>query len=107
MTTDAREGQAAAAATPNDGPPTVPVRDFPWMRVPTQRGVRPAIGPQGLRIGDIDQGSYGYVPDHWPYRNDHPRGAFPGNTTGLEASYTLYEKDEVWSENAAELYEDA
>jgi hypothetical protein len=54
------------------------------MRVPTQRGMRPEIGPRGLRIKDIDQGSYAYVPDHWPYKNDLPRGAFPGSQPGLE-----------------------
>ncbi|MHB8574224.1 MAG: hypothetical protein ACYDCQ_02735 [Dehalococcoidia bacterium] len=84
-----------------------PARDFPWMRVPTQRGLKPKIGPRGLRISDIDQGAYGVVPDHWPYKNDHPRGAWPSGVVGLEASYSLYEKAEVWSENAADLYEDA
>jgi hypothetical protein len=103
MTTDARNAPAAEAA----GAPEAPVRDFPWMRVPTQRGMRPEIGPQGLRIRDIDQGSYSYVPDRWPYRNDLPRGAWPSPGFGLEASYSLFDKDEVWSENAADLYEDA
>jgi len=97
---------AAAGGTP-EAPPPRPAPDFSWMRVGTQRNMRPAIGPQGLRLRDIDQGSYGYVPDHWPYRNDHPRGASPGNLAGLEAGYSLYEKWEVWSENAADLYEDA
>ncbi len=101
MTTDESAQQPAAAAAEKPAP------DFPWMRVPTQRGMKPEIGPRGLRIKDVDQGSYGYVPDHWPYKNDLPRGAFPGTQPGLEASYSLYEKTDVWSENAADLYEDA
>ncbi len=84
-----------------------PERDFAWMRVPTQRGMKPAIGPQGLRLRDIDQGSYAYVPDRWPHKTDMPRGAFPSGQTFLEASYSLYDKCDVWSENAADLYEDA
>ena len=71
------------------------------MRVPTQRGMKPAIGPQGLRLRDIDQGSYAYVPDRWPYKTDMPRGAFPASGAFLEASYSLYDKCDVWSENAA------
>lgn len=101
MTTDAAKQQAEMPA------PEQPVRDYPWMRVPTQRNMKPQIGPRGLRIKDIDQGSYAYVPDHWPYKNDLPRGAFPGPHAGLEASYSLYDKADVWSENAADLYEDA
>jgi hypothetical protein len=102
MTTPAQAAPAANAPAPEK-----PVPDFPWMRVPTQRPAKPPIGPQGLRIRDIDQGAYGYVPDHWPYKNDMPRGAFPSGVTTLEASYSLYEKADVWSENAADLYEDA
>lgn len=102
MTTPAQEAPAANAPAAEK-----PVPDFPWMRVPTQRPAKPAIGPQGLRIRDIDQGSYGYVPDVWPYKNDMPRGAFPSGVPTLEASYSLYEKADVWSENAADLYEDA
>lgn len=99
VTTQSSNEQAAPAQQPE--------RDFSWMRVPTQRGMKPAIGPQGLRLRDIDQGSYAYVPDHWPYKTDMPRGAFPSNQTFLEASYSLYDKCDVWSENAADLYEDA
>src|SRR5690348_15157005 len=101
MTTDASAEQAADAAAEKPAP------DFPWMRVPTQRHMKPVIGPKGLRIRDIDTGSYAFVPDHWPYKNDHPRGAFPGTQPGLEASYSLYDKSDVWAENAADLYEDA
>lgn len=102
MTTPTQETPAASEPAPEK-----PVPDFPWMRVPTQRPPKPAIGPQGLRIRDVDQGAYAYVPDVWPYKNDMPRGAFPSGIPTLEASYSLYEKADVWSENAADLYEDA
>ncbi|OGO50664.1 MAG: hypothetical protein A2148_03290 [Chloroflexi bacterium RBG_16_68_14] len=52
-------------------------------------------------------GSYGYVPDHWPYENDTPRGAWvaQGDRRGLPAPYTIYDKHEVWADNTADLYE--
>jgi len=69
--------------------------------------MRPVVGPQGLRLEDVDVDSYGDVPDHWPYRNDTPRGAFPSQNIGLAASYSIFDKVEVWSENVRVLYEDA
>ena len=102
---------APEAAAPQDLSPTSapepPHRDFPWMRVPTQRGMRPAVGPEGLRLEDVDVGSYGDVPDVWPYRNDLPRGSHPPASVGLAASYSIFDKVEVWSDNVRRLYEDA
>ena len=114
MTTDHQPVEsdlAPDAAAPEDlspvGPPHQPARDFPWMRVPTQRGMRPAVGPEGLRLEDVDVGSYGDVPDVWPYRNDTPRGSHPPTAIGLAASYSIYDKVDVWSDNVRVLYEDA
>lgn len=97
-----------SAAVNADGSPR-PAPDFPWMRVPTQRGMKPKPGPEGLRLELVDVGDYGYVPDHWPYKNDLPRGAFPApNQDAIpHASYSLYEKTDVWAENVRVLYEDA
>ena len=114
MTTDNRPAEtelAPEAVAPEDlapvAAPPKPAPDFAWMRVPTQRGVKPVIGPAGLRIADIDVGSYGDVPDVWPYRNDMPRGSHPPAHIGLTASYSIFDKVEVWSDNVRTLYEDA
>jgi hypothetical protein len=114
MTTDNRPADAdlaPEAAAPEDlapvGAPHQPARDFPWMRVPTQRGMKPQIGPEGLLLEDVETGSYGDVPDRWPYRNDMPRGSHPPVQIGLAASYSIYDKVDVWSDNARRLYEDA
>jgi hypothetical protein len=104
MTTDNTPAAAGAQSAPMAPQPP---KDFPWMRVPTQRGMKPPVGPDGLRLEDIDIDSYGDVPDVWPYRTDMPRGAFPPSNPGLEASYSLYDKVEVWSDNVRRLYEDA
>jgi hypothetical protein len=116
MTTQQRGGemdtQHEAVAPPElapMAPPPPPARDFPWMRVPTQRGMRPKPGPEGLRLELVDVGDYGYVPDVWPYKNDLPRGAYPSpnQDASPQASYSLFEKTDVWSENCRVLYEDA
>ena len=84
-----------------------PPPDLSWMKVPTERPPKPKFGPGGFTLRMADVGSYGYVPDHWPYQNDTPRGAWPapGERRGLPAPYTIYEKREVWADNVADLYE--
>jgi hypothetical protein len=79
-----------------------------WAKAPTERPPRPQdLGPEGFTLRKADAGSYGWAPDHWPYENDTPRGAWPAplDRRGLPAPYTIYEKHEVWAENAADLYE--
>jgi hypothetical protein len=87
------------------GPPPL---DMSWASAPTERGRLPPITDKGLELGAIEGGSYGFVPDHWPLENDTPRGAYlPPETANLAASYTIYDKSEVWADNAAFLYEEA
>lgn len=98
----------STGATPAGASPALPARDFPWMRVPTERGTRPAIGPDGLLLEHVDVGSYGDVPDVWPYKSDMPRGAYPPPPhVAQTGSYSIYEKVEVWSDNVRRLYEEA
>ncbi len=84
-----------------------PPLDMSWAKAPTERGRLPEIGDTGLELKAIEQGTYGFVPDHWPYENDTPRGAFQPEDGGLAASYSIYDKAEVWADNAAALYEEA
>ena len=85
------------------GVPVPPALDMSWAKVPTERPPKPKIGEDGFTLKMADYGMYGYAPDHWPYENDTPRGAHPGTEMGLPAPYTIYDKDEVWAENAADL----
>lgn len=85
---------------PEQPPPT-----FDWMDVDVER-VKAVPGEDGLTLERINIGRYGVVPDHWPYVDDTPRGAAPGGPITFAASYSLNDKVEVWSENAAALYED-
>ena len=87
------------------GPPPL---DMSWAEVPTERGFFPEIGPQGLELKDVEQSSYGIIPDYWPYENDQPRGSYmPPDTGNLPASYSIYKKSEVWAPSSAALYEEA
>ena len=76
------------------------------FRTPAETGVRAVPGEDGLRMRDINIGSYGIVPDKWELQNDAPRGTV---STGqiIPAAYSIFDKAEVWSENAVDLYEDA
>ncbi|MBQ74351.1 MAG: hypothetical protein CMQ20_04910 [Gammaproteobacteria bacterium] len=62
----------------------------------------------GLRLENIEKGHYAKVPE---FGSSHgsmaPRGCYvPDETPGLD-QYTLNEMSEVWSENAAALYDEA
>src|SRR5690349_8495049 len=54
---------------------------FAWMTNEfTEWGIRARPGERGLRLADINIGSYGVVPDTWPYDTEIPRGALPNDT---------------------------
>lgn len=93
--------QEAGAA----GPPT-PQLDLAWMNVPTEWGTRAKPTKKGLTIEAINVGKYGEVPDAWEYQTEMPRGAIP--IQGVEGmGYSIYEKQELWADNAGALYEEA
>ncbi len=80
--------------------------DLSWMKVPTEWGIRVTPGKKGLTTEMINVGTYGDIPDFWPYHTEMPRGAHP--IPGIPAmGYSIYEKAELWSENSADLYEEA
>ncbi len=85
----------------------IPALDMSWAAVPTDRPPRIKAGPKGLRLRDVERGAYGFVPDHWMYQTDLPRGAYPPQREGILASYTIYDKVEVWADSVYDLYEDA
>jgi len=80
--------------------------DLSWMKVPTEWGIRVRPGKKGLTVGMLNVGTYGDIPDFWPYKTEMPRGAYP--ISGVPSmGYSIYEKAELWSDNAADLYEEA
>ncbi len=83
--------------------------DLTWMDVnPEGWGHVVTPGRSGLGLVDIETGHYGAVPEHGSSRGSMaPRGCYvPDDTPALDL-YTLNEMSEVWSENAAALYDEA
>lgn len=80
--------------------------DLTWMNVPTEWGIRAKPTKHGLTIGALNVGTYGDIPDEWPHKTEMPRGAYP--IPGIPTmGYSIYEKAELWSDNCADLYEEA
>lgn len=80
---------------------------FNFIRTRSERGVRAKPGPNGLGTPEINIGSYGQVPDRWPYENDTPLGSHPSPDNYAPGSYYIYDKAEVWAEGVDHLYEQA
>ncbi len=88
--------------------------DNPFVQAPLscittneERVLKIEVGENGLLLQDINVGSYGIVPEQWPYENDTPRGSHPIPGQYLPASYTIFDKSEVWADGVDVLYEDA
>jgi hypothetical protein len=83
--------------------------DLTWMESnPAGWGHQARPGPAGLGLADVETGHYGAVPE---YGSSHgsmaPRGCYvPADTPSL-GMYDLNERAEVWSDNAASLYDEA
>jgi hypothetical protein len=77
-----------------------------WMQVPTEWNTRAKPTKHGLTLEAINIGKYGEIPDEWPYQTEMPRGAVP--IPGVESmGYSIFQKQEVWADNCARLYEEA
>jgi len=83
-----------------------PQLDLSWMQVPTEWNTRAKPTKHGLTLEAINIGKYGEIPDEWPYQTEMPRGAVP--IPGVESmGYSIFQKQEVWADNCARLYEEA
>ena len=81
--------------------------DLGWMSQHGEWGMRAKPGNLGLRLKDIEIGSYGVIPDRGgEHRSMAPRGSVvPSDVPSL--GFTVNEKAECWADNAMELYEEA
>ncbi len=80
---------------------------FPWMKDTRQWGTRAPLTAHGLTIQAINVGLYGEIPEESREMTRMPRGSFA--TPGMPRldNYSVNRKDELWSDNAAWLYEEA
>jgi|SRR5579863_1816004 len=81
--------------------------DLGWMNQHGEWGIRAQPGNLGLRLKDIQIGSYGVIPAHGgDHRSMAPRGAtLPDGLPSL--GFDVNEKSECWADNVMELYEEA
>ena len=95
------ESEAEPAPTPS------PEERFPWMKDTRQWGVRAPLTQHGLTVESIAVGVYGEIPDESREMTRMPRGSVA--TPGMPRldNYSVNRKDELWSDNAATLYEEA
>lgn len=82
--------------------------DLEWFEnTKTEWGIRVQPTKRGVLMNDINIGSYGEVPEHsLPGTGMAPRGA-ERDADLPSLGYRLNSKYEVWSDNAASLYEEA
>ncbi len=101
------EPAPAADAESAAAPPQSPVERFPWMKDTRQWGTRALLTPHGLTVGSIAVGLYGEIPEESREMTRMPRGSYA--TPGMPRldNYSVNRKDELWSDNAATLYEEA
>lgn len=84
----------------------VPEPEYEWMGLTNEWGVRVKPGEHGLRLGDLNVGIYGEVPEYWDDQTRRPRGAL--SRPGIPPlPYSLRSKHELWADCAADLYEEA
>jgi hypothetical protein len=92
-----------------DGNPVPVMPDLSWMHKTLGWGVKARLEPNGggLTINALNVGVYAEVPEHIPYRNRLPRGAYPAPGAGTIGGYYLQDKYEQWADCAGTLYEEA
>ena len=81
--------------------------DLAWMSEHGEWGTRAKPGNLGLRLKDIQIGTYGVIPERGAdHRSMAPRGSsIPSDVPSLD--FTVNDKDECWADNVSELYEEA
>lgn len=91
-----------------DGEQEEPAPDLSWMDKTLGWGMKAQQEPfgGGLTVDQLNIGVYSEIPDHIPYRNRLPRGAFPSASAGSIGGYYLQDKYEQWSDYAGRLYEE-
>ncbi|MFU8813909.1 MAG: hypothetical protein ACNA7W_01095 [Pseudomonadales bacterium] len=97
-----QQSSAAGAGATAD----VPRPSLAWMGKSNQWGVRVKPGKHGLRLGDLNVGIYGDIPEQWQDQTRNPRGAIPRRGVP-PVGYSIRDKADLWADSAADLYEEA
>lgn len=79
--------------------------DLSWLRSEADWGIRAKPGKRGLTLDEINVGAYGRVGEGGHATTMKPRGAMA--RTGVPHVGYALDRDDVWSQNATLLYEEA
>ncbi|HYM15408.1 MAG TPA: ferritin-like domain-containing protein [Dehalococcoidia bacterium] len=79
--------------------------DLSWLQTDADWGIRAKPGKRGLTLDEINVGSYGEVPASGNEVTMKPRGAVA--RSGVPRVGYALRKNDVWSQNATLLYEEA
>ena len=96
----ASSGEASGLAASKGAP-------LAWMNDTLEWGVRVEPGKHGMTMRGLNVGSYGEVPEYSADMSRRPRGASPVPGVPRTDFYALSAKVDIWSDNAADLYEEA
>jgi hypothetical protein len=106
----AKAKPSQAAADSEKGHPGaidgIPQPKLDWRGRSNQWGTRVKPGKHGLRLGDLNVGIYGEIPDQWQDQTRNPRGAIPRKGVP-PLGYSIRDKSDLWAESSANLYEEA
>jgi hypothetical protein len=80
--------------------------DLSWMETTGERGMHAKPGRRGLTLEEINKGSYGVAPQNAEDLTMAQRGS--ARASGVpRIGYHIRKKSDIWSDNAAMLYEEA
>jgi hypothetical protein len=80
--------------------------DLSWMETTGERGMHAKPGRRGLTLEEINKGSYGVAPENAEDLTMAQRGS--ARAVGVpRIGYHIRKKSDIWSDNAAMLYEEA
>jgi len=80
--------------------------DLSWMDTTGERGMRATPGRRGLTLEEINKNSYGVAPENAEDLTMAQRGS--ARASGVpRIGYHIRKKSDIWSDNAAMLYEEA
>ncbi len=108
-----QETEAAAQEQESDrpqeaqGPPVAQRRPLDWMKDTLQWGVKAQPTDHGLTMRALNIGIYGEVPDETTEMSRMPRGAYPVPGTPRVDIFSITKKEELWTDIAPDLYEEA
>ncbi|MDA1074839.1 MAG: hypothetical protein O3A63_08800 [Proteobacteria bacterium] len=94
---------AAGQAGAIDG---IPQPKLDWAGRSNQWGTRVKPNAYGLRLGDLNVGIYGEIPDQWQDQTRNPRGAIPRKGVP-PLGFAIRDKSDLWAESSGDLYEEA